>query len=101
MRRYDFDDNRNEDEDPDDDFEKNHDDEDGEDDDFLDEKDLYHEEDMIKELEISFQENQNKTNTIEQSIKICSHSFFWRFYSYETKLKMIEDCYKRLLDLGS
>lgn len=102
MKRYDFeDDENNESDESKDELESYKDeDDDEEDEDFFDDDDFYGKEDMIKELEISFQESQNKTNIIKQAIKICSKSFFWRFYSYQTKLKMIEDCFKRLSDLG-
>lgn len=103
MRRYDFEDN--EDDNEDDKFEPYEDDKDKEiedDEDLLfDPDDFYGKEDMIRELEISFQEDKNKTNTIKHAIKICSQCFFWRFYSYQTKLKMIEDCFKKLSNLGN
>lgn len=100
MRKYDFEDDFDEENESNDDLEKYDDDDDIDDDSFY-EDDFYEKEDMIKELEISFQENKSKANILKQSVKICSYSFFWRFYSYQTKLKMIEECYKRLSDLGN
>jgi len=102
MKRYDFDENDNSKDDYDDFSEEEGDFiDDDEDDDEMQEHDFLENEDMLRELEISFQENQNKQKTISQAIKICSQSFFWRFYSNQTKLKMIEQCYYRLTELGN
>ena len=103
MKRYDFDENDNSKDDYDDFSEEEGDfiDDDDEDDDEMQEHDFLENEEMLRELEISFQEAQNKQKTISQAIKICSQSFFWRFYSNQTKLKMIEQCYYGLTELGN
>lgn len=102
MRKYDFEDDYDDENESEDDLEEYEDDDHREDidDDSLFYDDFYEKEDMIKELEMSFQEKQSKINILKQAVKICSHGFFWRFYSSETKLKMIENCYKRLSELG-
>ena len=105
MKRYDFDENENDNSKDDyDDFSEEEGDfvdDDDEDDDEMQEHDFLENEEMLRELEISFQEAQNKQKTISQAIKICSQSFFWRFYSNQTKLKMIEQCYYGLTELGN
>ena len=103
MKRYDFDENENDNskDDHDDFSEEEGDFIDDDDDDEMQEHDFLENEEMLRELEISFQETQNKQKTISQAIKICSQSFFWRFYSNQTKLKMIEQCYYRLTELGN
>jgi len=103
MKRYDFDENENDNskDDYDDFSEEEGDFVDDDDDDEVQEHDFLENEEMLRELEISFQEAQNKQKTISQAIKICSQSFFWRFYSNQTKLKMIEQCYYRLTELGN
>jgi len=100
MKRYDFDENDNSKDDHDD-FSEEEGDFIDDDDDEMQEHDFLENEEMLRELEISFQETQNKQKTISQAIKICSQSFFWRFYSNQTKLKMIEQCYYRLTELGN
>jgi len=103
MKRYDFDENENDNskDDYDDFSEEEGDFVDDDDDDEVQEHDFLENEEMLRELEISFQEAQNKQKTISQAIKICSQSFFWRFYSNQTKLKMIEQCYYGLTELGN
>ena len=104
MRRFSYDD-----EEPINNFFDNNDDDDDDDDDDFDEdynldalEDFTSEEYLIvqqqalQEQQIALDGRGLNLNLLKLAIKIAEKAFFWKFYSLDTKLKMISKSYKVL-----
>ena len=62
-------------------------------------KALMEEEQAFQQMQIKFVNREFNNRVLRSAIKACENSFWWRFYSQDTKLSLIEKAYKRLKKL--
>lgn len=103
MRRFEYDDNEEFREDVDKFF--NNDDEDDDDGDGDGDGDGDKYEDMIEQemaiqeaqLDVAYRELSHRT--LRAAVRVCEKSFWWGFYSINTRMKMIAEAYHKLKNL--
>lgn len=62
-------------------------------------KAIMEEEQALQQMQIRFVYREFNHRVLRSAVKMCESSFWWRFYSQDTKLRMIERAYKRLKKL--
>jgi uncharacterized protein YPO0396 len=91
MRRFNYDDNENFRDEVDKFF--------GEDSDSSEYKEILEEEKMMQEIQMGFLHRDLNHRTLRAAIRACEKSFFWAFYSHNTRLKMISTTYSQFIQL--
>ena len=100
MRRFNYDDNEDHHEDIDG-FLNNENG--GEEEDFIspDEyKQIIEEEKALQKAQMEIVQRDINDRTLFESIRMLEKSFWWRFYSLKTRMKMIKEVYTKLKRLG-
>lgn len=62
-------------------------------------KALMEEELKLQQWQISLVYRDLNSRVLRTAIKMCERSFWWRFYSHDTRLRMIDKAYKKLKNL--
>lgn len=62
-------------------------------------KAIMEEEQQMQQLQIRFVYRDLNHRILRSAIRLCEKSFWWWFYSQETRLKMIDRTYKKLRKL--
>jgi len=62
-------------------------------------KELLEERQMDQEFKYNFLERDSNQKTLRMAVRICEKSFWWKFYSFKTKLKMLQDSYLLIREL--
>ena len=57
---------------------------------------IIEEEQAIQQAQIDFVSRELNHRVIRMAIRTCEKSFWWRFYSQNTKLRLIEQAYYRI-----
>lgn len=59
-------------------------------------KNMLEEEQAMQQLQLHFAYREINHRILRTAIKVCERSFWWRFRSLNTRLKMIATAYKKL-----
>jgi hypothetical protein len=54
---------------------------------------LLEERQINQEFKYNFLERDSNQKTLRMAVRMCEKSFWWKFYSFKTKLKMIQESY--------
>lgn len=55
--------------------------------------------DDVTQQQMQFVDRDLNHRVLRSAIRLCEKSFWWRFYSHETRLNMVEKTYKMLKQL--